>query len=195
MASRNCIRTMMAVSYVLYASCDVAIAQQPNALGASTMKFTLSSPVIQNDQPIARKYTVDGDDVSPPLAWEGAPDDAREFALVCDDPDAPSTDPWVHWVVYGISTEAHSLPENMPRDSQLKDPVAAKQGKNSWQSGATVGYRGPAPPAGKLHHYHFKLFALDTTLDLPPAVTKEALLKAIQGHVIAQAELVGTYRR
>jgi Raf kinase inhibitor-like YbhB/YbcL family protein len=194
-ASRHCIWSMTAVSYVLFAGCDVVAAQQPNVPGASTMKFILSSPAIQNDQPIARKYTGDGDDVSPPLAWEGAPEDTREFALMCDDPDAPSAEPWVHWVVYGISAETHSLPENMPKDPQLKDPVAVKQGKKSWRSGATVGYRGPAPPAGKLHHCHFKLLALDTILDLPPAGTNEALLKAVQGHVIAQAELVGTYQR
>jgi Raf kinase inhibitor-like YbhB/YbcL family protein len=196
MASGHCIWALRVTSCALLAtSIIVAAAQQPSVTNANTMNFILSSPAIQNDQPIARKYTGDGEDVSPPLAWEGAPGDTREFALICDDPDAPSADPWVHWVVYGIPAETHSLPENLPNEPQLRDPVTVKQGKNSWPSGIILGYRGPSPPGGKVHHYHFKVYALDTILDLPPSETKEALLKALEGHVIGQAEIVGTYQR
>jgi hypothetical protein len=167
---------------------------QPIA-GAKSVKIQLSSTAFDNNAPIPRIYTGESDDHSPPLAWEGAPDDAKEFALICDDPDAPSAEPWVHWVIYGIPAEVHALPEGLSANAQLTSPVAAKQGKNSWPSGATVGYRGPMPPPGKTHHYHFKLYALDTKVDSAPSATKSELLKAIQGHVLAEGELIGTYSR
>jgi Raf kinase inhibitor-like YbhB/YbcL family protein len=167
---------------------------QPPA-GANSMKIQLSSTAFNNNAPIPRIHTGDSDDRSPPLAWEGAPGDTKEFALICDDPDAPSAEPWVHWVIFGIAAEVHALPEGLPKNAQLNSPIAAKQGKNSWPSGATVGYRGPMPPPGKPHHYHFKLYALDTKLDLAPSATKDEFLKAIHGHVLAQVELVGTYSR
>jgi Raf kinase inhibitor-like YbhB/YbcL family protein len=167
-----------------------------NGIGpASDMKIQLTSTAIDNNAPIPRIYTGDADDRSPPLAWEGAPDDAKEFAMICDDPDAPSAQPWVHWVIYSIPADVRSLPEGLPRNAQLDKPIAAKQGKNSWPSGATVGYRGPQPPPGKAHHYHFHLYALDTKLDLSPSATKDALLKAMDGHILAEGELVGTYAR
>ena len=166
-----------------------------SAGGARTLMITVSSAAFDNNNTIPLVYTGQGDDHSPPLAWEGAPDDAKEFALICDDPDAPSAEPWVHWVIYGISATVHALPEGLAKTAQLTTPLAVKQGKNSWPSGSTIGYRGPMPPPGKLHHYHFKLYALDTKLDLAPSATKDELLKAIQGHVLAQGELIGTYQR
>jgi Raf kinase inhibitor-like YbhB/YbcL family protein len=161
------------------------------------MKFKLTSSAFENGRPIPRKYTGEGDDLSPPLAWQGAPDATREFALICDDPDAPTAQPWVHWVIYGIAPEMRSLAEGIPAARpQLDKPIVARQGKNSWSSGITIGYRGPLPPPGRgTHHYHFKLYALDLSLELSPSTTKSELLAVIRGHVLAEAELVGTYAR
>lgn len=159
------------------------------------MKSSLSSTAFDNNAPIPRVYVGEGDDHSRPLAWEGAPDDVREFALICEDPDAPSAEPWVHWVIYGIEADVHAFPEGLAKNAQLTSPIVAKQGKNSWTSGATLGYRGPMPPVGKPHHYHFKLYALDLKVELAPGATKDELLKAIQGHVLAEGELIGIYSR
>jgi Raf kinase inhibitor-like YbhB/YbcL family protein len=161
------------------------------------MTFNLSSAAFADGRPIPQKYTGDGDDLSPPLSWQGAPEGRCEFALICDDPDAPSDEPWVHWVIYGIGPEVTSLPEGVPAARpQLDKPIVARQGKNSWNSGVTVGYRGPLPPPGHgTHHYHFRLYALNRQLELPPSATKGEVLLAVQGHVLAEAELVGTYAR
>jgi Raf kinase inhibitor-like YbhB/YbcL family protein len=167
----------------------------PTSPGAIGAKIQLRSTAFDHNADIPRIYTGDSDDRSPPLSWEGAPNDAKEFALICDDPDAPSAGSWVHWVIYAIPADIRALPESLPKNAQLTAPVAAKQGKNSWPSGATIGYRGSHPPPGKSHHYHFKLYALDTKLDLGASVTKDELLKAIQGHILAEGELVGTYSR
>jgi Raf kinase inhibitor-like YbhB/YbcL family protein len=117
--------------------------------------------------------------------------------LICDDPDAPTDESWVHWVIYGISPDVTSLPEGIPAARpRLEEPIVARQGKNSWKSGVTIGYRGPLPPPGHgTHHYHFKLYALGCQLELPPSATKGDLLKAMKGHVLAEAELVGSYAR
>jgi Raf kinase inhibitor-like YbhB/YbcL family protein len=161
------------------------------------MQFQLTSSAIRNGGVIPRKHTGDGDDLSPPLSWQGAPEATREFALTCDDPDAPAAEPWVHWVIYGINAEVRSLPEGIPAARpQLDVPISARQGKNSWGTGITVGYRGPLPPPGHgEHHYHFKLYALDRTVELPTSATKSELLSAIRGHISAEAELVGVYER
>jgi len=165
------------------------------------MSMKLESTALAEGGTIARRFTGDGDDVSPPLAWRDPPAGTRQFALVCDDPDAPTPHPWVHWVIYGIAADVHQLPENLPPEAQLAKPVAARQGHNSWTTGRTVGYRGPAPPRGKPHHYHFRLYALDAALDVKPGLDKKpgldraALEKAMAGHILAQAELVGVYSR
>ena len=161
------------------------------------MQLQLMSEAFDHNTEIPRKYTGEGDDVSPPLSWENPPVGTQSFALICEDPDAPQPKPWVHWVIYGIGAEVSSLPEGIPSDeSALSDPIHAKQGKNSWDSGVTVGYRGPMPPPGHgMHHYHFKLYALDTKLDVKPGDSKDELLNAVKGHVLDEAELVGTYER
>lgn len=161
------------------------------------MKFKLTSSAFNDGAAIPRKFGGDGDDVSPPLAWEGAPDGAKEFALICDDPDARSREPWVHWVIFGIGPEVHALPEGVKSNvGQLTEPIAAKQGENFFDSGNTIGYRGPMPPPGRgTHHYHFKLYALDKPLDVPPSATKQQLLDAMKGHVLGEAELIGAYER
>lgn len=160
------------------------------------MAIELASDAFTHHAEIPRKYTGDGQDVSPPLRWEGVPSNAREFALICDDPDAPSPEPWVHWVLYKIPVDVLSLAEGVPAKAKLEHPQGALQGLNSWPSGRTVGYRGPAPPRGHgTHHYHFRIYALDVPLHLPPKSDKQALLDAMKGHVLDEGELIGIYER
>jgi len=161
------------------------------------MEFQLTSDAFDHNAAIPRKYTGEGDDVSPALAWENLPAGTQSFALICDDPDAPTPQPWVHWVMYGIASDVSRLPEGVPAGkAEIDAPIKAKQGKNSWNAGVTVGYRGPMPPPGHgTHHYHFKLYALDTRQNLKAAATKDELLRAMKGDVLAEAELIGTYER
>lgn len=160
------------------------------------MTMTIRSTAFSDGQPIPKRYTGEGEDVSPPLTWEGVPQVTKEFALICDDPDAPTSEPWVHWLIYNLPGEARSLPEQIPRDDHMSTPVSATQGCNSWPAGENLGYLGPMPPKGHgIHHYHFTLYALDSTLNLFPGTNKTALLKAMSGHIVAKASLVGTYVR
>lgn len=155
------------------------------------MKLVLTSSAFVDEGAIPPRYTCEGDDVSPPLAWTGAPMGTRSLALVIDDPDAP--DPrapkttWVHWVVFGIPHEATGIPEDA-RTNGL--PAGAREGINDWKR---VGYGGPCPPIGR-HRYFHKLYALDITLDLDRP-TKADLERAMHGHVLAQATLMGTYEK
>jgi len=153
------------------------------------MAFRIESPAFQTNGKIPQKYTCDGTDVSPPLVWSGAPEGTKSFALICDDPDAP-VGTWVHWVIYDLPPDRRELPEAVPKTERLAN--GAKQGMTDFRR---VGYGGPCPPPGKPHRYFFKLYALDTPLDLPPKATKADLLMAVNGHVLAQAELVGLYQR
>lgn len=154
--------------------------------------LSLQSTAFKNGEVIPPQYTCDGENISPPLNWDGVPAAAQSLVLIIDDPDAP--DPkaprmvWSHWVVYNIPTETHELPAAVMA-SQL--PAGAKQGLNDWNQ---TGYGGPCPPIGK-HRYFHKLYALDTELTLTGGVTKKRIEKAINGHVIASAELVGTYKK
>jgi len=151
------------------------------------MPFELSSAFV-NGGPIPRKYTCDGEDISPPLQWSDAPVDTQNFALIADDPDAPIS-PWTHWLLYNLPSESRALPEAVPPDAELPD--GSRHGKNSW---GRLGYGGPCPPRGT-HRYFFKLYALDTVLELRPAASKEVLLQAMGGHILAQAWLTGLYSR
>ncbi len=166
--------------------------------GGTTMStavktLTVQSSAFPHNGTIPRKYTEDGDNISPPLTWSGLPQGVRELALIVDDPDAPRPQPWVHWVIYKIAANVGGLRENIPPKQKLLMPDDAVQGMNSWNR---IGYGGPAPPKGHgVHHYHFKLYALDASVKLDPGATKEALLSAMQGHVIAEGELIGTYQR
>ena len=157
------------------------------------MTITLTSTAFAHGQPIPKRYTGEGEDVSPPLAWEGIPNATRELALICDDPDAPTPEPWVHWVLYKIPTDISRLPEGLPREETLERLAGARQGYNSWSSGQAIGYRGPMPPPkhGR-HRYHFRLYALDSALNLPAGADEKQLLKEMQGHILAQGELIGT---
>lgn len=152
------------------------------------MKFKLTSTAFSPGSPIPKRYTGEGEDLSPPLKWDAVPTGSKEFALICDDPDAPTAEPWIHWVLYGIGADVSELPEG--------GTAGGRAGKNSWPSGKTTGYRGPLPPPGHgVHHYHFKLYALDSPVSLPEGATKQQLLNAMTGHIVGQAELVGTYER
>ncbi|WP_456443630.1 YbhB/YbcL family Raf kinase inhibitor-like protein [Caldithrix abyssi] len=133
-------------------------------------------------------YTCDGQDVSPPLRWSDVPQETRSFALICDDPDAPMGT-WVHWVIYNIPDTTRSLPEAIPSSERLDNGTL--QGKNDFKR---YGYGGPCPPGGT-HRYFFKLYALDTKLDLPAGATKAQLLKAMNGHIVGEAQLMGKYSR
>jgi len=157
------------------------------------MGMTLRSDAFAGGEAIPRRYTEDGEDLSPPLNWSGVPDHTRELALFVDDPDAPRAEPWVHWVIYKIPADVRTLTEGLPQAPGLNVPPGAMQGKNSWD---TDGYRGPAPPRGHgTHHYHFRLYALDAPLAAAQGLDKAGLLSAMQGHVLAEAELIGTYER
>ena len=162
------------------------------------MAIQLTSTAFSEAERIPAKYTGDGQDVSPPLSWSGLPEGTRELALICDDPDAPSPrrpapQPWVHWVLYKIPAGAEGLPEAIAKTPRLDQPAGALQGNNSWPA---VGYGGPGPPPGSgTHRYFFKLYALDTELDLAPGADKGALLEAMSGHILGEAQLMGTYER
>jgi Raf kinase inhibitor-like YbhB/YbcL family protein len=156
---------------------------------AAVAQFTLTSTAFRNSQPIPAKYSCEGGDVSPELKWEGAPAGTKNFALICDDPDAPGGT-WVHWVLYGIPANALGVPEKVKTGV---DSVYTIQGVNDF---GKVGYGGPCPPRGHgVHHYHFRLYALDTELNLAARVTRQQLDAAMKGHIIAEAELVGTFER
>ena len=152
------------------------------------MPFTLTSSAFRNGQPIPSRYTCDGQDLSPPLAWTDPPPGTKGLALISDDHDAPGNT-WVHWVVYSLPSTLRQLPDGLPPDEQLPD--GTQQGLTDF---GRTGYGGPCPPSGT-HRYFFTLYALDTRLSVPPRVTKLQLDEAMQGHTLAQAQLMGTYRR
>lgn len=151
----------------------------------------IHSPAFGDEGPIPRAHTCDGADISPPLRWTGTPANAKSLALIVDDPDAPGGT-WVHWVLYNLPTSIDNLPSGVPTDPEISQPVVARQGTNDFKRS---GYGGPCPPPGPAHRYFFKLYALDAELDLPKGATKDVLLKAMEGHVLAEALLIGTYGR
>ena len=157
------------------------------------MTITIKSKAFAAGEPIPKKHTGEGPDVSPALEWTGVPPKTQELALIMDDPDAPTPKPWVHWVIYKLPAGTTSLPEGVAKSEKLAAPAGALQGKNSWNTG---GYRGPLPPPGHgVHHYHFKVYALDTPLNVKPCLEKEQLEAAMKSHILAEGELIGTYER
>lgn len=157
------------------------------------MTITVKSGGFSANEPIPETFTEDGKDISPPLSLMDVPPEAKELALIMDDPDAPRDEPWVHWVLYKVSPEWKELPEGIDNTEMPTPPEGARQGRNSWD---TIGYRGPAPPKGHgVHHYHFKVYALDEELSVEPGLDKTGLLSAMEGHILAQGELIGTYER
>lgn len=154
------------------------------------MALILTSSAFVNGEEIPAKYTCEGEDISPQLAWKGVPENTRSLALIVHDPDVPSPDNpkriWVHWVLYNMPPDAAGLPEGVASSQLLP---GTKQGLNDWK---ITGYGGPCPPRGR-HRYFFSLFALDTVLEGLQQPTKSRLESAMKGHILARAELVGTY--
>jgi len=173
----------------------VACAKQPAPQNSPTTQSSqnaaggmkLTSSAFAEGQRIPRPYTCDGVNISPPLEWSGVPKSAQTLAIIADDPDAPAGT-WVHWVVYNLSAENIGFVENLPQNENLK--AGGFQGKNDFEK---IGYGGPCPPSGT-HRYFFKLYALDMELPLKAGATKGDVEKAMAGHVVAQAQLMGTYR-
>ncbi|MCP5124876.1 MAG: YbhB/YbcL family Raf kinase inhibitor-like protein [Gammaproteobacteria bacterium] len=156
------------------------------------MTFTLQSPAFAEGQPIPVQYTCQGQDISPPLTWTGVPDNTRSLVLIVDDPDAPDPQAprmtWVHWVLYNIPPEAPGLAEGI---ATAHLPPGTEEGLNDWRR---TGYGGPCPPIGR-HRYFHKLYALDTRLAGLTKPTKAQVEAAMQGHLLAQAVLIGTYQK
>jgi Raf kinase inhibitor-like YbhB/YbcL family protein len=161
--------------------------------------LTLTSPTLKAGAPVPRQHTPDGRNDSPALAWSGAPSGTREFAVICEDPGVGNPPPFVHWVIYKIPAGAQGLPEALPIDPAVPMPASlsgAVQGMNGFRRAI---YRGPAPPPGRVHRYHFIVYALDTVLPAPaPSAapfTRAELMAAMKGHIIGQGEIVATYER
>lgn len=155
----------------------------------TAMKLDLTSTAFVAGSAIPTKHTCDGSDISPPLSWTGSPGGTKSLALICDDPDAP-VGTWVHWVLYALPPDVTALAEGIPPDKELAN--GGKQGSNSW---GKIGYGGPCPPKGPAHRYFFKLYALDTEINLAAGATKNALLQAMEGHILAEGQLMGKYQR
>lgn len=164
-------------------------AEEPKGREGPVGKMVLSSPAFGPGELIPERYTGNGEDISPELFWDSVPAGVASFALVCSDPDAPMGT-FIHWVVYNIPGSARRLPEGIASNEELVD--GARQGVNSFQR---IGYNGPKPPMGKPHRYFFRLYALDTVLDLPPGAAAGRLQSAMAGHILAVGELMGRYGR
>lgn len=202
--SHCCCAAAALILPLLTGGCGAEAVEQPapaeRAREGDIQKMKVTSSQFQHESQIPATYTVEGKDISPPLAWSDVPEKTRSFALICDDPDAPSpqrpaAEAWVHWVLFNVPADVTALPEGIPPVVEPDEVSGARQGKNSWPED-NIGYRGPAPPPGSgRHRYFFKLYALDTTLDLAAGTTKKELLAAMAGHVLAEGQLMGTYER
>lgn len=157
--------------------------------GDVPMTFSMKSNAFTNESGIPEEFTCDGVDNSPELSWTSPPAGTKSFALIMDDPDAPSGT-WVHWVLYDLPENVRQLPKGVQKTEKL--PNGAKQGMTDFRK---VGYYGPCPPKGPAHRYYFKLYALDCLLNLAPKASKADVEKAMQGHVLAEAVLMGKYGR
>jgi len=173
---------------IVLCSCKQRKQAQGKVEKEKAMDIKVTSPAFEQGGMIPAKYTCDGSDISPPLKLQSVPDGTKSIALISDDPDAPMGT-WVHWVLYNLPGDTKELAEDIPRVEKLDN--GALQGMNSWPK---LGYGGPCPPSGT-HRYFFKIYALDTTLDLEAGATKKDVLKAMQGHILAQGQLMGKYRR
>ena len=175
---------MFAVACAKQPATNPPATQTPQA--ATNMKLTSSA--FAEGQAIPRQYTCAGINISPPLEWTGIPKSAKTIAIIADDPDAPAGT-WVHWVIYNLPADTLGMIENLPPTEEIKG--GGLQGKNDFEK---IGYGGPCPPSGT-HRYLFKIFALDSELPLKSGATKADVEKAMSGHVLAQAQLMGTYQK
>lgn len=171
---------------LLFLQCKVQKSYQQE--GDNEMKIKITSSSFEEGGFIPKKYTCDSINISPPLEWADIPGETKSIALICDDPDAPMGT-WVHWVLYNLPFNINKLPENIPAEKVLENGTT--QGTNDFHK---IGYGGPCPPEG-MHRYYFKIYALDAELDVGVGLSKEELLKAMKGHVLAEGQLMGKYSR
>jgi len=176
------------VLVLLFYSCKDSEQADLGAEGGKKMEIKITSSAFEDGGMIPAKYTCDGADVSPPLQWDAVPEGTKSIALICDDPDAPMGT-WVHWVLFNLPAGTKELAESIPTDKTLPD--GAKQGLSDF---GRIGYGGPCPPSGT-HRYFFKIYALDAEVDLEAGANKRQLLGAMEGHIIAQGQLIGKYKR
>jgi Raf kinase inhibitor-like YbhB/YbcL family protein len=189
---RAAISTTVAIVVLTMASVQPLAQDGQRQAGDQMVQKTMlavSSTAFEEGGRIPVKYTGDGDDLSPALNWPEAPEGISEFAVICDDPDAPGGT-FTHWVIYGVPGKSNGLQEGILPLQELDDQ--SMQGKNSF---GTIGYKGPAPPKGKPHRYQFHVYGLDVRMDLPTGISKQELLKAMKGHIVAEGELTGIYSR
>ena len=180
---------MVFTAMLLVGLVTAGCSQEPKSATGHVTKIPLASAAFADGQPIPVKYTADSLDISPPLAWTNGPAGTKSFALFVDDSDAPAGT-WVHWVIYDMPPTTAKLAEDQFKLAQFKS--GAKQGLNDFKK---TGYNGPVPPPGKAHRYYFKLYALNAMTGLAPGATKADLLKAMDGHVLGEGKLMGTYQR
>jgi len=173
---------------LLFCSCEGKEQTGPEEVGGNKMDIKVTSSAFEEGSMIPSKYTCDGDDVSPPLQWDAVPEGTKSVALISDDPDAPMGT-WVHWVLFNWPAVSKEITENVPPDKTL--PNGAKQGITDFHR---IGYGGPCPPSAT-HRYFFKIYALDKMLELDAGADKSALLKAMEGHILGQGQLMGKYKR
>jgi len=176
------------IAVILLCSCQGKLQSNPQKIGGKSMELKITSSAFEEGGMIPKQYTCDGANISPPLRWTSVPLGTKSLALICDDPDAPMGI-WVHWIIFNLPTNINELPESIPPQKTLEN--GAKQGINDFPK---IGYAGPYPPSGT-HRYYFKLYALDTEIDLDAGATKRELLKAIKGHILAEGQLMGRYKR
>ncbi len=178
----------LVLASILFVSCQCQPRSAFKKESEMNAQMKITSVAFGPGADIPKRYTCDGEDVSPPLAWTGVPANTKSLALICDDPDAPMGT-WVHWVLFNLPASAKGLPEAVPAK-----PAIDKGGQQGINDFRKTGYGGPCPPSGT-HRYFFKLYALDSEPNLGPSTTKQQLLKAIEGHVLAEAQVMGKYRR
>lgn len=183
------VRTKLLFAAALLVGFVTAGNAERSSTNGATMKLHLTTTAFAAGQPIPDPHAFENKDLSPALQWSGVPPAAKSLALICDDPDAPMGT-WVHWVIYDLPPAATGLAEGVPELPEL--PNGARQGVNDYKR---IGYGGPCPPPGPAHRYFFKLYALDTMTALKPGATKQDLLKAMAGHVLAEGQLMGTYQQ
>jgi len=174
-------------SFLIASGCTQA--SPPAVTNGDLGTISMNSTAFREGETISQKYTCDGEDLSPPLAWDGVPEGAKSLALIADDPDAP-VGTWVHWVLYNVPPTSTGLPEGVPVEQ-----VVAGIGTQGSNSSRKNGYSGPCPPGEAPHRYYFKLYALDIELELASGASKADLEKAMQGHILAQGQFMGRYGR
>jgi Raf kinase inhibitor-like YbhB/YbcL family protein len=188
MHNRMKVGTWLLLILAVLSACQGEQPQQPEPPGTE-LELAIESSAFEMEGTIPKRYTCDGGDVSPPLSWSEPPAGTQSLVLICDDPDAP-IGTWDHWVLFNIPAAVRSLPEGVAADEVIEG--VGTHGTNSWRR---LGYGGPCPPEGPAHRYYFKLYALDTALDLDPGADKQDVEKAMTEHILAQGQLMARYGR